>query len=904
MATARALSCGSTHVSSASTFFLDAAPQRSASCGVNDAIMNNLEPSGDKLDEDTLVVSDDDLLGRDGSGSGSIRASDAGTLQGARAAHFSASPSAVPKQKRRIHKVRQPMINVTVRSEAGEVTVRLPKRNNARWLALAATQRAAARSSAGHGSSAARVLQLTAKSLHPGRVVLPNGQLVAPEASVAELEGDEVAVELHGEYHTREDGSTWRPTWAAEAFSHSEAGRRRAEAQHAAERQAREDEIRARQEVQDERDRVRFAALGRMLAGDLENSEQLEKTLDSNWEHIRIGSITDDPEEIREIKRVYMEYFVDLSYLFKHFSGGSEIGRTDEMSALEFRMALMSLKSEVEHAEKGKGRAEGGVIFESVRQSDELMPIFRAANSHREMDDDKTSLNRFEFFEALLLVSEWLRNRRARAVGASVAPSPSEAFRRLVTEFCVPTAKSLGGSLAREVLNDVAFQRFLHPHIGDMRRVFLTYCRSDRREARAGISHQHTMSLASFCKLMKDSKLLVNRDRSHGTSHAAGSLTIQQVRRAFAGAQLDDDDEDSKVAGKVRQDIFGDLDAKEEEIRAEKERARLLGEDDPEVLRSREGLVRHVSTKHMTAAGGSIAATAAGLWEANAAAKVEARGGVSALSTAMNQDDNDSMHLVLSEFLEAAATCCLLKWEEEPDTPANKVRRGFTMILQLSPTLMKRLSSKRSIVTNFANALQTGGGGKLFAVAEVGVKIAQGLDAGVMSREGTTVTGLGAVRVDPIKRFLKPQAGLRSASVLRSHRRRKSMVSDGSVADSSKLARARSLRDVRESTRVVRRPKSAAAAPVTKKAAAISSILGKPALTTKEKAAAAAAAAAAEAEAAEAEAAAAAAAAQANADAAAAAAAAGAQVAAAAAAKKPKKGKKKSKKSKKKSKKG
>lgn len=151
-----------------------------------------------------------------------------------------------------------------------------------------------------------------------------------------------------------------------------------------------------------------------------------------------------------------------------------------------------------------------------------------------------------------------------------------------------------------------------------------------------------------------------------------------------------------------------------------------------------------------TMIGGNLVQTAAGLWEANTAARKEQRGETSAIGMRLHVTSDDAFNLVFPEFVEAVGAASAIKWQNEPSTLLDKMRRGFAAVVAADThKLLKRKQTSRSITASFTNQLQRNTEqNKTIAVSAADVEraIEEGLDHGVMSQAGSTFAGLGVVQ--------------------------------------------------------------------------------------------------------------------------------------------------------------
>lgn len=160
-----------------------------------------------------------------------------------------------------------------------------------------------------------------------------------------------------------------------------------------------------------------------------------------------------------------------------------------------------------------------------------------------------TSLNRFEFVEALLLVAlakfgvytpPGLAVKRKKGRGETTRTA-SDAIRVFLRDFVAPTVKELGTGEAREALREEETKYILIKHLPRLRRVFMSYASHKAGPTdEFGNIRNSTMTKGDFIKVLKASRLLSERRKlSVGTDHT--ELTIAEARRAFSGSQLDDD---------------------------------------------------------------------------------------------------------------------------------------------------------------------------------------------------------------------------------------------------------------------------------------------------------------------------------------------------------------------------
>lgn len=197
------------------------------------------------------------------------------------------------------------------------LVLHMPRRNNARWLALAAAQRARSLP----GPTAARVLSVGTGSPLQRSLLLPmgvrraDGSLMHPAERVDSVPaGEELLIELGAQYALESSGGPTKAAWNGEAFAMSSHARHRVKLQQmheARERKAQRDE---EQRKRDDEDRKKFAAMSRMLCGvDVHDTGAVLKAMNGDWENIRVSMVSSDPEVQRRIKLVFVENFVELT---------------------------------------------------------------------------------------------------------------------------------------------------------------------------------------------------------------------------------------------------------------------------------------------------------------------------------------------------------------------------------------------------------------------------------------------------------------------------------------------------------------------------------------------------------------------------------------------------------------
>lgn len=184
-------------------------------------------------------------------------------------------------------------------------------------------------------------------------------------------------------------GDAVQTTWEASAYNFSEHGKRRTckllrlQAERVAAAKAIADERTAAEEA------IKATAFEKLMVVDLEDPESVERALAGEWTHVRIDQLCRSEGEKEGVKRLFLEHFVVISDIFKHFAGGSADGGTDEISSLEFLQFALSLP---------------GGMCELARDAGQISQIFGDSNAGRasDVDDNENALTRFEFMEALL----------------------------------------------------------------------------------------------------------------------------------------------------------------------------------------------------------------------------------------------------------------------------------------------------------------------------------------------------------------------------------------------------------------------------------------------------------------------------------------------------------------------
>ena len=312
-----------------------------------------------------------------------------------------------------------------------------------------------------------------------------------------------------------EDAPPHQPTWSAEAFNFSDSGVKKTEVLRERDRIEAEEMARAVSYVQDMANRSKFERLKRLMVADMESSDTVQLSFEAEWGDIRVEALTEDKAEIEAIKRMLCTHWVAISDVYKHFSGSSDVGRTDEMSLVELTHCLMKMNDFVDPSE---------ACINILTDRRTLAKVFEEANEGRGHSDDAHSLTRFEFVEVLI-------NWASFKFGESRNGTPlSTAMARLLINHVVPTAVSLHSGEIRKALISKEMAGFFSKALPRLRKVFLYYCRTDREDD----DNTHTMSLREFCQMLVDAGIYV-RDR---TKRRSDDITMKQVRMAFSGVQV------------------------------------------------------------------------------------------------------------------------------------------------------------------------------------------------------------------------------------------------------------------------------------------------------------------------------------------------------------------------------
>lgn len=340
----------------------------------------------------------------------------------------------------------------------------------------------------------------------------------------------------------RSDGGLATTLWEDEAFGHSRAmrdkltKRRAQEKEQLAAAKAAEDQRLAEMEVAKHRKVVS------MFFIDMDDETAATATLQREWPGLRLHDLLRTGEAAGDgprIKQLLQDHFLDISDMFKHFSGGGGGSRTDEMDQNEWCQFAL-------------GMPFGMVNF--ARDAAKLQEIFRYAASMgaESGKDDSRTMTRMEFLEALLRLALWKYGREPNAPSRAGQLTPFSALEKLFMTFIIPGIRELGIGELRDVLKQADVRAVILESFRPLQKVFHNYCRAEFSEDAAGPTRGQsfgpmllrrqlvaqpkanaaTMSFREFVKTMVDSGF---HEQSDGLR-----ITVKDMRIAFAGSQSDD----------------------------------------------------------------------------------------------------------------------------------------------------------------------------------------------------------------------------------------------------------------------------------------------------------------------------------------------------------------------------
>uniref|UniRef100_A0A7S1GBQ0 Uncharacterized protein n=1 Tax=Bicosoecida sp. CB-2014 TaxID=1486930 RepID=A0A7S1GBQ0_9STRA len=330
----------------------------------------------------------------------------------------------------------------------------------------------------------------------------------------------ELDVALEREYVLAEDGSKKQTTWAAMAFNFSDAGRRRAEAKRRADLARAEDARRAEAEEAALKEKANLDEMAKLLATDLDNPAALEEALTRDWTHVRVERITENPDEIGNIKKLLLQNFVAISDIYRVYSAFHPGSSAVAMCKQEFNHVV--IVCQIAHSLKDRGALE---------------KIFVEANGDRNDDpsDSTRFLTRFEFMEALLLLAWW------KFSGPPANLTPSKCVEKLLDKHILPRAAKMAMGTVRKTLASEPVVKHITACAKKLRAAFDHYKSLDSDsspESMFSINFTEFIEMLKDCNMVDEERRVDAKDRMSGGRNV---LSNQEIQELFAAVQRDDE---------------------------------------------------------------------------------------------------------------------------------------------------------------------------------------------------------------------------------------------------------------------------------------------------------------------------------------------------------------------------
>lgn len=330
---------------------------------------------------------------------------------------------------------------------------------------------------------------------------------------------------------------------------------------------------------------IQMKKLSRLLQSDVEDPEVLEKNFLFDWSNVRTNLITSNNDIARRLRRAMWTWYPSICDLFRHFSGGSTKGSVATMQKQELTHMLV-LATAMDLVKERK-------IFDRLF---ERSNVGRADDKALANDNDPNSLSRYELLEFLASFADVkfgqdIDLKSNEPIGAAAA------FTKFMTEKMAPLINKLNAGPVRAALKEPSIQKFLLPRLPVLMEVYHAYALLDDEgfkpkrpshkdgKDKHGKHHKHgskhgsegssssggastgggstggdpnqvkkpnLMNLDEFLILLEHSGLLDDVTVMKATSAKEGAtaalknnkatLTAQEVRETFSGAQRDNDD--------------------------------------------------------------------------------------------------------------------------------------------------------------------------------------------------------------------------------------------------------------------------------------------------------------------------------------------------------------------------
>lgn len=256
------------------------------------------------------------------------------------------------------------------------------------------------------------------------------------------------------------------PLWHSLAYSFSKPTRQHAELllhdyQKHVEAQAAADAQRREAENAESMQR-----LARLLTSDADDPETVERNFIFDWSNVRVGSITNNPDQARRLRREMYKWYPAICDLFRHFSGGSSKGSMVSMQRQELQHMLFLCNG-----------------IDILRDRKLMDKLFDKANSARggvgfADDKDPDSLARYEMLEFLCLLADAKYGQEIDTKTGEVTGAGA-ALARFIAEKLAPLIGKMNAGPVRAALKETPVHKFLLPRLPHLMTVYTYYASLD-----------------------------------------------------------------------------------------------------------------------------------------------------------------------------------------------------------------------------------------------------------------------------------------------------------------------------------------------------------------------------------------------------------------------------------------